>query len=391
VKGDPIRYRMNKIGEAPGKTWFWELAAAVVDTGRCVQCGACVAACPSNSIGLNEKGLPALVKMCTGCSLCWKYCPRAGLRVEALNPGGEEMGDVKDLLAARASRRVIGAQDGGVVTRILAAGLCSGTLDGVLIAVPSADGKPLRAVAKVVTSVKELESAAGSIYHQIMALVALDVSGVDLPPGSRLAVVGTPCVLQGLRAMQTRPWPGGTGRHRVADVVLGIALLCTKSFDYQALVLEELAERRGVDLARVGKVDVTAGRLIVTYVDGQVAVDEPVKAFHGAALRGCAECPDVLGRSADLAVGSVGSLAGWSTVLVRTEAGRSALERARGLLDVREADDPEAIVRLERAKRRAVTRALPRPLEPEGRLWIEWEEHRVWFEETDRAPVTCSL
>jgi coenzyme F420 hydrogenase subunit beta len=396
VKGEAVRHAMNGVAEAPGKTWFWELAAAVVDADRCVRCGACVAVCPSDSIGLNDQGLPALVKMCTGCSLCWDACPRAGLRVEALGPAGgpapaapDELGEPVALVAARAARRAPRAQDGGVVTAVLAAGLESGALDGALVAVPSADGQPLRAEAKVVTSAAELGRAAGSTYHQVMALAALDLAGVDLPKGSRLAVVGTPCVVQGLQAMQRRPWPGGTGRHRVADVVLSIALLCTKSFDYQALVLEELAARRGVDLERVGKVDVTEGRLVVTYLDGQLAVDEPVKAFHGAALRGCAECPDVLGHSADLAVGSVGSLPGWSTVLVRSEAGRAALDRARPRLDLKEADDPEALRRLARADRRAAERALPRPLEPQGRLWIEWDEHRTWFSGSDRAPVAA--
>ena len=74
-----LREEMNGIDEPPGKVWFWELAAGVIDADRCIQCGTCVAACPSNSIGVNEDtGLPELVKMCTGCSLCWDFCPAAG-------------------------------------------------------------------------------------------------------------------------------------------------------------------------------------------------------------------------------------------------------------------------------------------------------------------------
>jgi len=62
--------------------------------------------------------------------------------------------------------------------------------------------------------------------------------------------------------------------------------------------------------------------MIVEYRDGEVAVDEPVRDFHGAALKGCDECADFLGRSADISVGSVGSMDGWTSVLVRTERGR---------------------------------------------------------------------
>ena len=141
-----------------------------------------------------------------------------------------------------------------------------------------------------------------------MALAELDLSRYDLPPKPRLAVVGTPCEIQGIRAMQARRWP--TGAHRIDAVVLTIALLCTKSFDYEALMLRELRDQRGVDLDRVSKVDVIHGRMIVEYRDGSVAVDEPVKDFHGAALKGCDECADFLGRSADLSIGSVGSMAG---------------------------------------------------------------------------------
>src|ERR687897_1339994 len=74
---------MNGIEEAPGKVWFWDLEQAVIDADRCVQCGVCVAACPTDSIGIGEDELPKLVKMCTGCSLCWDFCPRGGLRHEA--------------------------------------------------------------------------------------------------------------------------------------------------------------------------------------------------------------------------------------------------------------------------------------------------------------------
>ena len=87
VKRYRVREEMNGIAEPPGKVWFWELEAGVIHADRCIECGTCVAVCPSNSIGIDEDtNLPELVKMCTGCSLCWDFCPRGGLRYEALWP-----------------------------------------------------------------------------------------------------------------------------------------------------------------------------------------------------------------------------------------------------------------------------------------------------------------
>jgi coenzyme F420 hydrogenase subunit beta len=212
------------------------------------------------------------------------------------------------------------------------------------------------------------------------------LSGYDLPPKPRIAVVGTPCEIQGLRAMQARRWP--TGVHRVDAVVLTIALLCTKSFDYESLMLRELEQARRVDLDRVSKVDVIRGRMIVEYRDGELAVDEPVKDFHGAALKGCDECADFLGRSADLSVGSVGSMDGWTSVLIRSERGRLAFQAARSKLDVRGLDDPDALIRLDNLDKRIALRSLERKFDPDAPLFIDYEEHVRNYEGTTRSPVT---
>jgi len=408
---------MNGIPEPPGKVWFWELEAGVIDADRCIRCGTCVAVCPSNSIGVDpDTDLPELVKMCTGCSLCWDFCPRGGLRYEALwppstpegdlevaptevrsdssdpywkitgGPPGDGLGAVLERYAVRASAKSEDVQDGGAVTAILVGLLAAGEIDGALVSKPSTDPEqPWKGVATIATTPGEVVAAAGSFYNQTMALAELDLSGYDLPPKPRLAVVGTPCEIQGIRAMQSRRW--ATGAHRVDAVVLTIALLCTKSFDYEGLVLRELAAKRGVDLDRVSKVDVIRGRMIVEYRDGELAVDEPVKNFHGAALKGCDECADFLGRGADLSVGSVGSMAGWSSVLVRTERGRLALDNARGRLDFRQLDNPEALVKLDAFDKRVAFDSLRRPFDPEAPLFIDYEEHVRNYEGTDRSPV----
>jgi coenzyme F420 hydrogenase subunit beta len=410
VKRYRLREEMNGIEEPPGKVWFWELAAGVIDADRCIQCGTCVAVCPSNSIGVNaDTGLPELVKMCTGCSLCWDFCPRGGLRYEALwppsstegdvvradaadpyfkitgGPPADGLGAVLEAYAVRSSARSDGVQDGGAVSALLIALLAAGEIDGALVAKPSADPEePWKGVPTIVRNAEEVLAAAGSFYNQTMALAALDLSKYQLPPNPRIAVVGTPCEIQGIRAMQSRRW--WTGAHRVDAVVLTIALMCTKSFDYEGLILRELRDQRGVDLDRVAKIDVIRGKMIVEYRDGQLAVDESVKNFHHTALKGCDECADFLGRSADITMGSVGSLDGWTSAIIRSERGLLAFEKARTKLDIRSLDDPDALVRLDKLDKKVAFGSLERPFDPDGPLFIDYEDHVNRYAGTGRGP-----
>ena len=167
-----VREEMNGIAEPPGKVWFWELEAGVIHADRCIQCGTCVAVCPSNSIGIDEDtNLPELVKMCTGCSLCWDFCPRGGLRYEALwppstdrrgrgaevlpaqvrsdssdtywkitgGPPADGLGAVVESFAVRASSKLDDVQDGGAVSALLIGLLAAGEIDGALVSKPSGD------------------------------------------------------------------------------------------------------------------------------------------------------------------------------------------------------------------------------------------------------------
>jgi coenzyme F420 hydrogenase subunit beta len=418
VKRYRLREEMNGIDEPPGKVWFWELAAGVIDADRCIQCGTCVAACPSNSIGINEDTfLPELVKMCTGCSLCWDFCPRGGLRYEALwppsttaepseddvvrvdssdtywkitgGPPAEGLGAVVEKYAVRASTRTDGVQDGGAVSALLIALLAAGEISGALVAKPSDDPEePWKGIATIARNPEEVLAAAGSFYNQTMALAELDLAKYKLGPNPKIAVVGTPCEIQGIRAMQARRWP--TGAHRVDSVVLTIALMCTKSFDYEGLILKELRDRRRVDLDRVEKIDVIHGKMIVEYRDGQLAVDEPVKNFHGSALKGCDECADFLGRSADISMGSVGSMSGWTSTIIRTERGLAAFERARSKLDVRTMDDPDALVRLDNLDKRIAFRSLERTFDPDAPLFVDYEDHIRDYADSDRHAVVSA-
>ena len=265
---DPARDVRDDIMDAFGvpemldKIWFHKTASAVIDADRCVGCGACIAACPSKSIGVGSDGLPTLVRMCTGCSACWDYCPMAGFRPERLNHQSEEdpVGPIQEAVSARAVERPDGAQDGGAVTALLTTLMERGHIDAVIMTqkLDAFVGSPILA-----TSPEQIRSGAGSVYHQSEALAVLNERAPEHV--ERIAFVGTPCQISGLRAIQKFPW---ARRETLAHkVVLAIGLFCTRSFDPKKLI--PMVAGEGVNLGKVKKIDIREGKLVAAGESGE--------------------------------------------------------------------------------------------------------------------------
>jgi coenzyme F420 hydrogenase subunit beta len=384
--GYSIRSEMNDIETPDDKTWFMELDDAVIDADRCIQCGTCVAACPSDSIGVGDDGLPELVKMCTGCSLCWDFCPRGGMRYERQwkITGGEDnvkgAGDpITEFSAKVGESWQRNAQDGGVVTAILSHLLDAGEIDGALIATES-DEDPWKAESYLATSHEELVANAGSFYNQTMALGNLDLSQweekLDVPLAeASLALVGTPCEIEGIRALQDFEWDYQAHNEGVRAVDYTIALMCTKNFNYERLIGEQLAERRGVQPTEIGKLDVLDGEMRVYDHEHDLILAEEVGEFHDATLKGCDECADFTGYCADLTVGSVGSADEFSSVIVRTEQGMDAWEATEADLEYHDLEDRSAVGKLQGWDKKQAFEALDRPFDPDAPRFIEYEDH----------------
>lgn len=370
--------------DPPGKVWFRDLDEAVIEADRCIQCGSCVAACPSDSIGIDDiDGRPTLVKMCTGCSRCWDFCPRSGLRYERVleERAAERDSDHSRTYAVRAANDAIreAGQDGGAVTALLAALLEADEIDGAVVAREREDD-PLRGEAVLATTREELREYAGSVFTQTMQLGEVDrlVAESDLTDPD-LALVGTPCVIQGATALQSFGRPGER-----ADVALTVALFCTRSFEHDRLT--SLLVERGVDPAAVDHLDVSEGTLYAYDDDGAELLVADVGAFDAAGLSGCDECADFTGRAADISAGNVASPDDATTFVVRGRRGAKALATASDALTVEELDDDTALRKLAGWNRHRAEEVLPRAYDPEGPLSLEYGRHRDAYDGTDREP-----
>lgn len=377
-------------------TWFRELEAEVVDAGRCIQCGACEAVCPTDSIGVGPDDLPELVKMCIGCGRCWDFCPRGGLRYERqwkITGGDENVSGAGDPLTefsaqVRADWRDR-SQDGGVVSAILVELLEADKIDGALLARERAS-EPWKAEGFLATTPEEVIENAGSIYNQTMALGELDLDrwAHKLPDkpmmDMRLAVVGTPCEIEGMSALQDFEYDYGNQRAGIDAVEYRIALMCTKNFNHEKLIGEKLERDRNISPEDIGKLDIIEGQLRVYNHDGAMTHEEDIGEFHDAALKGCDECADFTGYTADITVGSVGSSDEYSSVIIRNETGMDMWETTVPVLEYHDLEDRAAIGGLQSWDKKEALDALERPFDPDAPRFIEYDKHVEYSSEADQ-------
>ncbi len=323
--------------------------------------------------------------------------PRGGLRYERQwkITGGEDnvsgAGDTITEFSAKVDEEwQKKAQDGGLVTSVLLHLLEADEIDGALIATESED-EPWKAESLLATTPTELIENAGSFYNQTMALGNLNVDRwrekfpEKDPRELSLALVGTPCEIEGIRALQDFDWDYASQEEGVRAIEYTIALMCTKNFNYERLIGEQLQEKRGIDPTDIGKMDVLHGDMMVYDKRGEMMLKEDIEEFHGAALKGCDECADFTGYCADLTVGSVGSSDEYSSVIIRTEQGLKAWKLTEPDLDYHDLEDRSAIGGLQSWDKKKAFESLHRPFDPDAPRFIEYTDHAEWYG-TERNP-----
>ena len=310
---------------------FGELDYDVIKKELCCYCGNCIAFCPKID---REGNRPELIDYDPNCGLCYAYCPRTMFDMPGMakkvfgreRKVDEVLGIYRKAASARA-RASVRAQDGGIATALLIQALKYGVIDCAVVT--DRDDK-WRGVPKVATTAEEIAAAAGTKYT-----ITPSVTGVQMAMDEgmkKIGFVGTPCQIQALRKVQLLEEPYKFGQEKIG---LLVGLFCMENFEHELLFPHLVEGKFGFKAEEVDKFEVQKGMFRV--LSGDKVKEVPLEETDEYAWKGCGPCFDFAAELADVSVGSVGSKAGWSTVLTRTDLGAKVYDSALAAGSIEEA------------------------------------------------------
>ena len=204
----------------------------VVENHICTNCGTCVGVCPAGALEMVEtlggEMLPQLnSERCTDCGLCHSVCPQinipARMKEHLVNPcvGPVRRGFLGEVLDPGIAAA---GQTGGVGRTLLASALEFG-LCGAAVCVMDNPKKPLRPLAMIVRTPKEVFKSSRSKYCPIPVNALIDEM---VKSDVQIAFLGLGCHMQGLHlAMENLP--------KLRDwITLKIGLFCDRVMTYAA-------------------------------------------------------------------------------------------------------------------------------------------------------------
>ena len=323
----------------PDRPTFRDMMNRVVAAGACTECGSCVVVCPHRIIEINAgkpskrpnaEGAPDHCGVSTGvgCDACAAVCPRLWPREPHLRDAtfdGERgyegiFGVYRHVFVARANDAAAPAQaqDGGIVTALLAWARERETIDGAIVAAVGEDDAPCFPTPKLATTVEQIRASAGSWYTYCpnnLALARLAKARL-----ARVAFVGVPCQVTGLRKMERidpslllKPGKSVTVTARQRDCLRGpaervafsVGLFCSEVFRPE-LMTERVAGQLGIALEDVAKFNIK-GEVLIQRKDGNVASIPLEEAARDYQRPECRHCADFSAELADISCGGIGT------------------------------------------------------------------------------------
>ncbi len=267
--------------------------------------------------------------LCSNCGICMAtksldLCPQVNIPDELYesDPLGQPRAVV--LAQSRIKELLERAQDGGTVTTLAHVALDSNIVKYVL-GCRLGKGEVV-SLPEVVERSEDVVKICGSKYTYTPVLAAL--SRVDVSKG--VCVTGVPCQIRATKLFEEK--------HNAN--LLKIGILCSSNFKRELILnILKSSGKRVEDIVRME----VKRKFRVLFRDGNI-VEISISEAKKYTCNCCRQCPELVPRLSDIAVGSMFLPEKWNIVFVYSRRGEELIDMAvkRGLLEVKDA--PQEVV-----------------------------------------------
>ena len=322
-----------------------ELSEEIIQTGKCVYCGACGAFCANIQFD-KEKEIPIEDGSCKdmntckdGYGLCYNLCPKTetgaitlslldkwvfGKKHDKILGHYLEIASIK--LTDKARENI--PDEAGPLSGLLWLAMEKGLIDCSIITDKDDNFRPFPMIAQ---NSQDIFKGAG--YKPCQGPILSLLGAAINKEKTDIAVVGTPCQIQALRKLQNHP----AFDYEAYDLVsLAIGTFCFGTYYNQ--LLEMVFKEFGINSKEINKIDIDKDNFNLNVLSNSIVKEIPLNYLYEKAIRkACFSCSDYTSSFADLSIGMFGSKNGWNTIIVRTERGKMVFDLAieQGFVEVK--------------------------------------------------------
>jgi dihydroorotate dehydrogenase electron transfer subunit len=344
------------------KKGWQELNSEIIQTGKCVYCGACGAFCanikfdPEKEIPIEDGSCEDMNTCRDGYGLCYNLCPKTEIKSIPISlldkwvfakKQDQILGHFIDIITVKVTEkgRDIIPSKAGVISSLLWTAMDVGLIDSSIVTDKDEEFRPYPFIADNKSDIFK-----GAGYKPSQSPTLSLIGDAINKEYTDIAVVGTPCQIQALRKIQNHP----VFDFEVYDLVtLTIGTFCFGTFYNQ--ILKTIIEEKGISTKEILKVDSNKESFKLRFKTNNGSTEIPLSYIYDKAIRkACFTCSDYTASFADISVGKVGSENGWHTLIIRTERGKEIVNAAikRNYIESKslEKDKEDIILELTRHK-----------------------------------------
>jgi coenzyme F420 hydrogenase subunit beta len=327
-----------------------DLRDMILEPGFCTLCGACEAACPTQSLKIVNEKLERLhdcSEYLDLCPICYDICPHTDallfetLRFVADAPHRrEKLGNYIKIILAQSTNPALrdATKSGGVVNELLNFAINEKIIDS---AITSEVSPSLAIKVKPLVSLVP-DDMLSAIDSKIVPSAVAEAFGRAVFEHGKvhIAFVGVPCHILALRKLEA--W-----QHKlIGSLEITIGLFCLWTFSLGKL-LEYLLHEHKISANEIQNVDLAVDAYVVTTEKGVISI--PLSKIKPHIMSRCRTCIDFTSELADLSIGGARPLKDWSIVIIRTQKGEKLLNKAveKGVIAIKDVKTaPESFAHL---------------------------------------------